>query len=98
METNDGASSVLDWTMIPGWCIVTTKLNLNDQETEQEDFKSVSCAIQNFMLSMWSEGVGTKWTSGPIQKTQEFAHICGVDNSTECVVGCIWSGYATGGA
>jgi len=98
METDDGASSVLDWTTIPGWCVVTTKLSPNDKEAEQEDFKSVSCSIQNFMLSMWSEGVGTKWTSGPVQKTQDFADICGVDTTKERVVGCIWYGYATGGA
>lgn len=66
METHDGQSSIYDWTEIPGWCVVTTKLSPGDLEAEQEDFKSVSCAIQNFMLSMWSEGVGTKWTSGPV--------------------------------
>ena len=47
---------------------------------------------------MWSEGVGTKWTSGPVQKTFEFAALCGVDTETERVVGCIWFGYSTGGA
>ena len=98
METDEGASSVYDWTQVPGWCVVTTKINPDDPEAEMEDFKSVSCAIQNFMLSMWSEGVGTKWTSGPVQKTQEFAELCGVDTSKERVVGCIWYGYATGGA
>jgi nitroreductase len=98
METDEGASSVFDWTQVPGWCVVTTKLSPDDKAAEQEDFKSVSCAIQNFMLSMWSEGVGTKWTSGPVQKTQEFADLCGVDTSTERVVGCIWYGYAAGGA
>jgi hypothetical protein len=49
------------------------------------------------MLSMWSENVGTKWTSGPVQKTQEFADLCGVDLTKERVVGCIWYGFATGG-
>lgn len=33
-----------------------------------------------------------------VQKTQEFADLCGVDTSKERVVGCIWYGYATGGA
>lgn len=97
METDEGASSVLDWTTIPGWCVVTTKLTPGNVEVEMEDFKSTSCAIQNFMLSMWSEGVGTKWTSGPVQKTQEFADLCGVDTSKEKVVGCIWYGFAQGG-
>mmetsp|Transcript_11163 Transcript_11163/g.26824 ORF Transcript_11163/g.26824 Transcript_11163/m.26824 type:complete len:366 (+) Transcript_11163:105-1202(+) len=64
---------------------------------EQEDFKSVYCAVQNFMLSMYSEGVGTKWTMGPVQTTPEFAEICEVDQSRERVVGIIWYGYATGG-
>ena len=89
---------ISDWTKVPGWCVVTTKISPNDPETEQEDFKSVSCAIQNFMLSMWSEGIGTKWTSGPVQKTKEFADLCGVDTNVERIVGCVWYGYATGGA
>lgn len=64
---------------------------------EQEDFKSVCCAVQNFMLSMWSEGIGTKWTTEPIQQTSEFADICGIDRETERTIGIIWYGYATGG-
>jgi nitroreductase len=94
-----------DWTNVaPGWCLVTAKLpdaNENDESMrsaiEQEDFKSVCCAVQNFMLSMWSEGIGTKWTTGPLQNTSEFTNICGVDTVREKVVGIIWYGYATGG-
>jgi nitroreductase len=97
METQEGAISTLDWTTIPGWCVVTTKLTPEDPGVELEDFKSTSCAVQNFMLSMWSEGIGTKWTSGPIQKTQEFADLCGVDTAKERVAGCIWYGFASGG-
>ena len=70
METEDGMASSLDWTKIPGWCVVTTKLSPGNPEVELEDFKSVSCAVQNFMLSMWSAGIGTKWTSGPVQKVR----------------------------
>jgi nitroreductase len=95
METQQGIHS--DWTQIPGWIIVTSKLTPSDPEVELEDFRSTACAVQNFMLSMWSEGIGTKWTSGPVQKTQEFAELCGIDTSKEKVVGCIWYGFATGG-
>lgn len=99
-----------DWTKIaPGWCVVTcarsTSDNVGDKyeinplsSVDPEDFKSVSCAIQNFMLSMWSEGIGTKWTTGPLQKTKEFAKLCDVDTAKEMVVGIIWYGYATGGS
>lgn len=102
-----------DWTDVaPGWCVVTMKLSADSSThdaaastmdenlmsaIEQEDFKSVCCAVQNFMLSMWSEGIGTKWTTGPLQRTPEFADICGIDRSKERVVGIIWYGYATGG-
>mmetsp|Transcript_30959 Transcript_30959/g.35551 ORF Transcript_30959/g.35551 Transcript_30959/m.35551 type:complete len:407 (-) Transcript_30959:463-1683(-) len=64
---------------------------------DAEDYKSVCCAIQNFMLSIWSEGIGTKWTTGPVQKTKEFADLCGIDFNEERVAGIIWYGYAAGG-
>ena len=97
METQDGQVSTLDWTTIPGWCVITTKITPEDPEVELEDFKSTCCAVQNLMLSMWSEGIGTKWTSGPVQKTQEFADLCGVDTSKERVAGIVWFGFASGG-
>jgi nitroreductase len=89
--------SAVDWTTIPGWCVVTTKLTPEDAQVEQEDFKSTCCAVQNFLLSMWSEGIGTKWTSGPVQRTKEFAELCHVDTEKERVAGCIWYGFPKGG-
>lgn len=102
-----------DWTSVaPGWCVVTMQLPVVDDDNEeeitnideylmpvieQEDYKSVCCAVQNFMLSMWSEGIGTKWTTGPVQTTPEFSEICGIDRCKERVVGIIWYGYATNG-
>jgi len=87
------------WENIPGWCVVTSKLCNDDGENsnilEMEDYAATCCAIQNFMLSMWVEGVGTKWTSGDITRTQEFADLCGIDLGQEQVVGCIWYGFAT---
>jgi len=92
------------WEKIPGWCVVTSKLtpDAGDGESnilEMEDYAATCCAVQNFMLSMWVEGVGTKWTSGDITRTQEFADLCGIQMSDEQVVGCIWYGFAstTGG-
>mmetsp|Transcript_5471 Transcript_5471/g.6292 ORF Transcript_5471/g.6292 Transcript_5471/m.6292 type:complete len:366 (-) Transcript_5471:126-1223(-) len=81
------------WTEIPGWCVVTSLRSPDDPETELKDFRSTSCAMQNFMLSMWSEGVGSKWTEGPTQKTQQFADLVGIDTDTEKVVGILWYGF-----
>jgi len=82
------------WAKIPGWCVVTSKLS-DSKLLEKEDYAATCCAIQNFMLSMWVEGVGTKWTSGDITRTQKFADLCGVDTEKEFVAGCIWYGFAT---
>eukprot|EP00529_Nitzschia_sp_RCC80_P031341 CAMPEP_0113452416 /NCGR_PEP_ID=MMETSP0014_2-20120614/6835_1 /TAXON_ID=2857 /ORGANISM="Nitzschia sp." /LENGTH=359 /DNA_ID=CAMNT_0000343787 /DNA_START=383 /DNA_END=1462 /DNA_ORIENTATION=+ /assembly_acc=CAM_ASM_000159 len=96
-DDEDDSTTLVDWTKVPGWTVVTTKISPDNHDVEQEDFKSVCCAIQNFMLSMWSEGVGTKWAVGHVQRTQEFAELCGVDTLKERVVGCVWYGYANGG-
>lgn len=45
------------------------------------------------MLSMWSEGVGTKWTDGSLQRTQEFADLVGVNTEEEKIAGVIWCRY-----
>lgn len=82
---------------IPGWCVITTELTPNDKIAELEDYAATCCAIQNFMNSMWAEGVGTKWTSGPVTRTDAFAALAGVDTSRARVVGCIWYGFARGG-
>ena len=94
--------SFISWTKVPHWIVVTyTKAPPDsgpDGKTQQrEDFKSTCCAVQNFLLSMWSEGVGTKWTDGPIQRTEEFAKICNIDLENEKVAGVIWYGFAKGG-
>jgi len=83
------------WENIPGWCVVTSRLSNDCKVLEMEDYAATCCAIQNFMLSMWIEGVGTKWTSGDITRTQGFADLCGIDVETEQVVGCIWYGFAS---
>jgi nitroreductase len=54
--------------------VAATKLNDSTGEIELEDvIKSTSYAVQNFTLSMWSEGIGSRWTSGPVQTSQELA-------------------------
>jgi len=94
-DANEGA--FVKFTNIPGWLVVTTKVSPGNALQEQEDMKSVCCAVQNLMLSLWSEGIGSKWTFGPVQRTDKFAEICGVDTKKEKVAGVIWYGFASGG-
>lgn len=89
-----GAKKKKRWEAIPGWCVVTSAKSDGGLQ-EREDYAATCCALQNFMLSLWAEGVGTKWTTGPITRTNEFAELCGVDPNAEVVVGCIWYGFAS---
>jgi nitroreductase len=94
--------SFVSWTAVPHWIVITYArappgAGPDGKMQQREDFKSTCCAVQNFLLSMWSEGIGTKWTDGPIQRTREFADICGVDREKEKVAGVIWYGFAKGG-
>mmetsp|Transcript_15153 Transcript_15153/g.28734 ORF Transcript_15153/g.28734 Transcript_15153/m.28734 type:complete len:310 (-) Transcript_15153:41-970(-) len=91
-------TTVQRWTQIPGWCVVTYPRSPEGNNWQQrEDFKSVCCAIENFMLSMWAEGIGSKWTDGEIQRTREFAELIGINYDTHKVGGVIWYGFATQG-
>uniref|UniRef100_A0A7S2LKI3 EF-hand domain-containing protein n=1 Tax=Skeletonema marinoi TaxID=267567 RepID=A0A7S2LKI3_9STRA len=101
-QIEGSGGSFVSWTRVPHWIVVTYPRKKPDSGPDgnmqqREDFKSVCCAVQNFMLSMWSEGIGTKWTDGPIQRTEEFAKACGIDLEKEKVAGVIWYGFARGG-
>jgi len=81
------------WSSIKGWMVFTSPLSHSDPLLEKEDYAAVCCAIQNFSLALWAHGVGTKWTTGDVTRSQEFNEICGIDASKETLVGCVWYGY-----
>lgn len=80
------------WLNAPGCCVVTSTL-FKKSIFEQEDYVATTFALHNFMLSMWAEGIGTRWTSGDVTRTKEFARLCGVRWGEEHVVGCICYGF-----
>jgi len=34
--------------------------------TQKEDYAACACAIQNFQLMAWQQGLGVQWSTGPI--------------------------------
>ena len=59
------------------------------------DFKKIMRlvrVIQNMMLTFWSNGYGTKWTTGPVTRYPDFPDIVGFDSNEEVVVGLLWAG------
>lgn len=77
------------------------------RDRRRDDYASCCCAVQNFLLAMHAEGLGTRWFnpgSGPFNFDRDpealrlFAETVGVgDLSTERVVAVVWYGFASGG-
>ena len=84
---------------MPGWLVVTCALSDEGVESMaeptsvlREDYAACCCAVQNLCLSLHSQGIGTKWTTGPVNFHPDFASAVGFDGAQEQVVGTIWFG------
>tara|TARA_B100000579_G_scaffold95950_1_gene75989 strand:- start:298 stop:858 length:561 start_codon:yes stop_codon:yes gene_type:complete len=77
---------------IPGWMLVTCKKS-DSELTQQEDYASVCCAIQNFSLYLSEAGLASKWSTGLITRDQRFYDLLKINSESEFIVGLIWYGY-----
>lgn len=100
---NAGAKKLERWLGIPGWLVVTQKLPDGSEGCAGswepgsillEDYAACCCAVQNLCLSLHAEGIGTKWTTGPVNFHERFNDVAGIPHS-ERVVGTIWFGKAS---
>jgi nitroreductase len=80
------------WLDIPGWLIVTCQRS-EDDILYREDYAACCCVIQNLMLYLWSNGVGTKWSTGPVTQDDRCYDITWIDRKSENIIGLIWYGY-----
>ena len=97
-DPEKAAKKAARWASIDNWLVVTSKITPGDELLTLEDYAATCCAVQNLQLAFAADGVGTKWTSGDIQRTAEFESICGIEAGKERVVGVVWYGYADGAA
>ena len=58
-----------------------------------EDHAAVACATQNFMLSLASEGIGSKWMTGALGAAPEDVLAAVGAGEGEHFMGSIWYGY-----
>ncbi|MCP5425210.1 MAG: nitroreductase [Gammaproteobacteria bacterium] len=87
-----GLAKLERWLTIPGWLVVTCD-NASDPIRAHEDYAACCCAVHNFALYLWSEGVGVKWTTGAVTRDPGFYDLIWVDPHLESVVGLLWYGY-----
>lgn len=86
------AAKQAKWQRVPAWILVTCDRS-DDALKDQEDYAATCCAIQNLQLSLWADGVGCKWTTGDVTRTEELAEMCWFEPSAERVVGLLMLGY-----
>lgn len=70
--------------------MVTVQL-VPDPVRRREDYAATCCAIQNFMLAAWAEGIGTYWGTGPVTRDPEALSMLGIGPDRE-VVGLVLCG------
>ena len=80
------------WSSVPGWLLVTCVRN-DDSFRHEEDYAACCCFVQNLMLALWSDGIGTKWSTGDVTREDDFFRCLQIDAERERVVGLIWYGY-----
>lgn len=93
-----GEKKLERWLQMPGWLVVTCRTSGDVGESmdkpdglRREDYAACCCAVQNLCLSLHNSGMGTKWTTGPVNFDPRFKEIVDLDKN-EYVVGTIWFG------
>jgi len=99
------AKKMRRWRDVPGWLVVTcARSTAGDAVREREDYAACCCATHSAMLSLFAEGIGSKWSSfgthpeaaasaaGAGLLPAQFAEAVGFDGEHEMAVGTLWYG------
>lgn len=78
----------------PAELLVVCQVRHADEDIAHEDYAAVACAVQNAMLSFWSEGLGSKWSTGGVTTDERTYRTLGIDPAQEQIVGFLWAGHA----
>ena len=74
--------------------VVVSQVRSGDPHQSKEDYAACSCAIQNMCVSLSSEGIATKWSTGGIISHPGTYQVSGIDPRGEEIIGFIWVGFA----
>lgn len=78
--------------MNPSELVVFARVRTDDAFRAREDYATLACAIQNFSLSLWDEGVASKWSTGGITRHSDTYTLLGIDPDRLEIVGFVWVG------
>ena len=87
-----GEKKLKRWLSMAGWLVVTCTTTASSSSSSmddpagiaREDYAACCCAVQNLCLSLHSEEIGTKWTTGPVNFDSKFATAIGLPPNEVC--------------
>jgi len=77
----------------PSHLIIASQILNKELTIQKEDYAACSCAIQNLCISLASDGVFSKWSTGSITKNLKTYEIIDINSHIEEIIGFIWIGY-----
>ncbi len=86
-------SLIIKKMLNPSHMLVASQVLTNDLKQKMEDYAACACAIQNLSLSLVSDGVGSKWSTGKMISDKRTYEVVGINQIAEEIIGFIWIGY-----
>ena len=77
----------------PSHLLIASQILNKNLNIQKEDYAACSCAIQNLLISLASDGVFSKWSTGAITKNPKTYEIIDINSKIEEIIGFIWIGY-----
>jgi len=91
--SNTAEKKLHDKIINPSHMIVAIQIKSSNPVTLKEDYAACCCSVQNLMLSLAHEDVGSKWSTGKVTKATETYEITNTDEDKEEIIGFIYIGY-----
>ena len=76
----------------PPVVIAVSQVLDEDPFRRKEDYAAVACAVQNLMLSLWNDGISSKWSTGSVTRHDQTYEMLDIDRQHEEIVGFIFAG------
>ena len=77
----------------PSHLLIASQIMNKELTIQKEDYAACSCAIQNLAISLASDGVSLKWSTGAVIKNPKTYEIIDINSHIEEIIGFIWIGY-----
>ena len=91
--SNISKKKLYDKMMNPSHLIIASQIKSNSLITEREDYAACCCSIQNMMLSLAHEYVGSKWSTSKVTLSNETYELTNINIDKEEIIGFVYVGY-----